>query len=156
MGPHLTNCARLVRVSRRNSTKVFDRLGAFVFLEQTQTFEAFVRTYVAFALGGVGLIAVTGAVAYWLSGFFTYGSFGFRVFQFSMNFYVGLVVTWIVMFLDGVLTLAVAVLIAPLRGLIAAARWFMRCVSAYSRGPLAALITVFVALLGVLKAVMKW
>jgi hypothetical protein len=140
------------------STKVFDRIGSFVSkrLEQTQTLDSFLRTYVVFAMGGVVLIAATGVVAYWLRGFFTYGSFGFRVFQFAMNFYVGLVVTWIVMFLDGVLTLAVAALIVPLRALIAAARWFMRCVSAYSRGPLAALVTVFVTLLSALKAVMRW
>jgi hypothetical protein len=140
------------------SSKVFDHVGEFVFkrLAQTQTLKAFIRVYLLFAIGGLVLVVAVGAVAYWLSGFFTYGSFWFRAFQFTMNLYVGLVVTWIVMFLDGVLTLIVAALILPLRLLIAFAQWFMGCVSRYARGPLAALATVFIALLTVLKAVMRW
>jgi len=140
------------------SSKVFDLVGEFVFrrLAETQTLKAFVRAYLSFAVGGLALVVAVGAVTYWLSGFFTYRSFWFRAFQFTTNFYVGLVATWIVMFLDGVLTLIVAALILPVQLLTAFAQWFMGRVSAYSRGPLVALATVFVALLSVLKAVMKW
>lgn len=112
--------------------------GVFNYLDTQQTVTKFVLAYVAMAGGLLCFIVGAGALIYWQRHLIEAG--GFLGFAIAGNLYIALIVTWLVIFLDGVVTLVIAASIWPLRLLIVAARWFMWRVSSYPKGPLAALI----------------
>jgi hypothetical protein len=139
------------------SIKVFEFIGeeVFIALAGAKNMRAFVFAFLALAL--VGLVAVLGigAVFYWALSYIEFGSFWHRVLQFLGNFYVGLVVTWVIVILDGAITLSIAAFVWPLRFAIATGRWFMWRVSSYPKGPLAALILFFGAVLAVARVAIE-
>jgi hypothetical protein len=69
---------------------------------------------------------------------------------------VGLMMTWICLFIDGCVTLGVAVIVAfPVRLTLLLAQAFMWRISSYPRGPLSAVLAVVTAVLGVVRYIAR-
>jgi hypothetical protein len=136
--------------------KVFNGIGKQVIRELSlvDSIPGFLMLYLILAALGLLVIAGLGWLVLWSIPRLL-GTIWFMVLKFSLNFYIGLIVTWIAIFLDGVITLTVAMLIWPFRLVIVIARAFMWRVSSYPKGPLAALILFVGAFLTVIRFSVK-
>jgi hypothetical protein len=108
-------------------------------------------------LAAVGLIvlAIVTALFYWLIGLVEGIDWMKGLLFYVGNFYTGLVVTWVLLFVDGLITLIIATLLWPARLLVILGRWFMWRVSSYPKGPVAALTAVVGTILAVVRFTIK-
>lgn len=138
------------------SAKVFESVGKFVFeaLAEASTMRAYFNALFWFAFTGLLLIAAIAGIYWWLLPHVPDGGFLLHLVRISTNFYIGLVVTWIIVVLEGGFSLIVAILIWPIILIVLCARGFMRRVMAYPKGPLAALMTVLGSVLAVIRVAM--
>jgi hypothetical protein len=68
----------------------------------------------------------------------------------------GLMMTWICLFIDGLITLGVALIVAfPVRTIIRLAQAIMWRISSYPKGPLSAVLAVMTAVLGVVRYLIR-
>ena len=137
--------------------RVFDKLGTELFgaLSRIQTTSAFVYRYLLIATAGFAVIALTGAVFYWIGRLLGNNVFSVLALFYAGSVYIGLIVTWLLFFLDGLITLLIAILVWPARLFVILAQWFMRRVSSYPKGPLAALTAIVAAVLAVVRFIIK-
>lgn len=136
---------------------VFGKLGTKLFgaLSRNQTTSTFVYRYLLIATAGFAVIALTGVAFYWISGLLGNNLFSKGASSYALIVYVGVIVTWVLFFLDGLITLLIAILLWPARLFVILARWFMLRVSSYPKGPLAALTTIVGAVLAVVRFTIK-
>lgn len=136
------------------STKVFDILG------KIRGIWRFILVYISFMLSGAVIVILAGIVLGSIIEFLGWDErdppFYFRYALFYVgNLYVGLIVTWVLLFIDGLFTLIGAALVWVASLLVAVARGFMWRVAGYPKGPLAALTLVAGSILAIIRFATK-
>jgi hypothetical protein len=134
-------------------SKVFDSVGQRVIssLAGARTIAAFVIRYLGYAFLGLLLIAGCWPMLSEARASIPQNVFARSLLGMAGSFYLGLVGTWLAIFLDGVLTLTVAALLLPCRLMIQFFGAFMWRVSSYPKGPVAAITAIIVGILAVIR-----
>lgn len=142
--------------------KVFEAVGEKVFgvLARIRGIGRFVITYVGFMVSGAVIIVLAGFVLAWIIEVFGWDQkeppFYLRYALFYVgNLFVGLIVTWFLLFIDGLFTLLGAAIVWVASLVVAIARGFMWKVAGYPKGPLAALTLFVGCILAVIRFAMK-
>jgi hypothetical protein len=136
-------------------SRVYERIGRPILkgLADAESYSDLVVGYLFVTFGGAICIGLCLLFFYWVFG----SALEFEKLSFlgkiSANWIFGLTVTWLLLIVDGIVTLFVAPLIFVARLAVDSARWLMWRISQYPRGPLAATLIVVSAILAALKLV---
>jgi hypothetical protein len=121
-------------------------------LAESESYGSLIGGYLVVIFGGAVLLTICLLILLGVSYLTENWWFAIRVgIGLAGNFVFGMIMCWIGIIIDGIITMTGALVVFVLRTIVDTARWVMWRISSYPKGPLTATLTLIGAVLAVIK-----